>query len=185
MVISKTHSILIGTAIALIVLMLQIAMAHAAVVETGAAGFAVEEKAHVAATPDKVYAALIQPQNWWNSQHTFSQNAKNLSLDAKAGGCLCEALPNGGSVSHLTVLYAAPGAALRFQGAMGPFQGQGLASTLTFTLTAKDGGTDILLENNVGGFMKGGFGQWPQRADMMLTDLVARLKSFAESGAAK
>jgi uncharacterized protein YndB with AHSA1/START domain len=181
MALSRTRALLLGGAIAFGLVATQIAVARADVVESTPSGFAIEEKAHIAATPDKVYAALIQPQNWWNSQHTFSQNAKNLSLDAKAGGCLCEALPNGGSVLHLTVLYAAPGVALRFQGAMGPFQGQGLASTLTFTLTAKDGGTDILLENNVGGFMKGSFGQWPNKADMMMADLVAHLKKYAET----
>jgi uncharacterized protein YndB with AHSA1/START domain len=171
----------IGAAFAGALIAASIMHACAAVVESNASGFAIEEHAHIAATPDKVYAALIHPEKWWNSQHTFSQDAKNLSLDAKAGGCLCETLPNGGSVQHLVVVLAEPGDTLRLRGPMGPFQGQGADGALTFTLKAKDGGTDLTLENNVGGFFKGGLGQWPQAADGMLTDLVAHLKQYAES----
>jgi len=158
--------------------------AQSAVLETNANGFAIEEKAHIAASPAKVYAALIHPENWWNSEHTFSGSAGNLSLDAKAGGCLCETLPNGGSVQHLAVVFAAPNSTLRLRGAMGPFQGQGMDGALTFTLKASGDGTDLVLDNNVGGFMKGGMGKWPQAADGMLTDLVAHLKYYAETGKA-
>ncbi|HEY5338285.1 MAG TPA: hypothetical protein VIJ85_08795 [Rhizomicrobium sp.] len=173
-----TGALLVGATLVL----LQMGVAQAAVVESTADGFAIEETAHITAAPDAVYAALIQPQKWWNSQHTFSHDAANLSLDAKAGGCLCEALPGGGSVQHLVVIFADPGKTLRLKGAMGPFQGQGVDGALTFSLTAKDGGTDLTLDNNVGGYMKGGFGKWPQAADGMLTDLVAHLKFYAQNG---
>jgi uncharacterized protein YndB with AHSA1/START domain len=158
------------------------ANARGAVVESNAQGFAIEETAHIAAMPDKVYAALTHPEHWWNSTHTFSGSASNLSLDAKAGGCLCETLPNGGSVQHLTVAVAIPNRTLRFRGAMGPFQGQGVDGALTFTMKAGNGGTDLVLDNNVGGFVKGGMGKWPEAADAMLTDLVAHLKFYAENG---
>jgi uncharacterized protein YndB with AHSA1/START domain len=156
----------------------------AGVVESSAQGFAIEETAHIDAPPAKVYAALIHPENWWNSEHTFSQDAKNLSLNPKAGGCLCETLPGGGSVQHLTVAFVAPNSTLRFRGARGPFQSQGVDGALTFTLKAANGGTDLVLDNNVGGFVKGGMGKWPQAADGMLTDLVAHLKYYAENGKA-
>jgi uncharacterized protein YndB with AHSA1/START domain len=156
--------------------------AGGAVVESTPQGFAVEERAHIAESPDRVYMALTEPAKWWNSQHTFSGNAANLSFDAHAGGCLCEKLANGGSVQHLTVIYAAPGTALRLKGALGPFQGQGVEGVLTFNLSPKDGGTDLLLQNNYGGFMKGGFGEWPASVDLMLTDLVGRLKHYIEGG---
>jgi uncharacterized protein YndB with AHSA1/START domain len=156
--------------------------AGAAVVEATPNGFSIEEKTHIAESPDRVYAALVEPAKWWNSEHTFSGSAANLSLEAHAGGCLCEKLGNGGSVQHLTVIYAAPGTALRLRGALGPFQGQAVEGVLTFKLSAKDGGTDLILENNGGGFMKGGFGEWPAKVDLMLTDLVGRLKHYIESG---
>jgi len=155
--------------------------ARAAVVESTPAGFSIEEKTHIGESPSRVYAALLEPAKWWNSQHTFSGSAANLTLDAHAGGCLCEKLPDGGSVQHLTVIYAAPGTVLRLKGALGPFQNQGVEGVLTFTLSPKDGGTELILQNNTGGFMKGGFGQWPAMADQMLADLVERLKQRAES----
>jgi uncharacterized protein YndB with AHSA1/START domain len=155
---------------------------QATVVESTANGFAIEQTAHISASPDKVYAALIKPAHWWNPQHTFSQHAANLSLDAKAGGCFCEKLPHGGSVQHLVVVFAAPGHTLRLRGAMGPLQGQGVDGALTFTLTAKDGGTDLKLENTLGGYVKGGFASLPPGVDAMLADLVTHLKTYCETG---
>lgn len=154
---------------------------RAAVVETAPNGFAITETVHVKAAPDKVYQALLHPAAWWNSEHTFSGSAANLALDAHAGGCLCESLPNGGSVLHLTVVFAQPGSTLRFRGPMGPFQSQGVDGALTFTLKAEPGGTLLTLDNTIGGYVKGGFGKWPAAADAMLTDLVTRLARYAET----
>ncbi len=115
------------------------ALAHSstavgAVADVGATGFTVHETVEIAAPPDKVYAALATPAQWWSSTHTFSGSAANLTLDARAGGCWCETLPNGGSVQHLIVVFAAPGKTLRLRGALGPFQGMGVDGALTWSL---------------------------------------------------
>jgi uncharacterized protein YndB with AHSA1/START domain len=154
--------------------------AQAAVVEAGAYGFAIEQTVHIKASPDKVYSALVRPAKWWNPEHTFSQSSANLSLDARAGGCLCEKLPHGGSVQHLVVVVADPGHTLRLRGAMGPMQGQGVDGALTFTLTPKEGGTDLKLENSVGGFARGGLAQLPRAVDAMLADLLAHFKNYCD-----
>jgi uncharacterized protein YndB with AHSA1/START domain len=154
----------------------------AAVVDFTPTGFAIEVAIHIAAPPDKVYAALIRPALWWNSQHTFSQDAANLTLDARGGGCFCEKLPNGGSVQHAVVVDAEPGDTLRLRGPLGPFQGQGVDSAITFSLKPAAGGTDLALDNIVGGYMNGGFADWPAKADGMLADQLARLKMFVETG---
>jgi uncharacterized protein YndB with AHSA1/START domain len=83
-------------------------VAQGAVADIAANGFTIRIETHIAAAPDKVYAALIEPARWWASDHTFSGDAKNLHVDAKAGGCWCETLPGGGSVLHLTVVNADP-----------------------------------------------------------------------------
>jgi uncharacterized protein YndB with AHSA1/START domain len=160
------------------------AAGRAAVVEQQPNGFAIEETVHINAAPDKVYAALIQPQKWWNPLHTFSRNRANLRLDAKATGCLCENLPAGGSVLHATVVAALPGKSLILRGPLGPFQNQGVDGAVIFALKENGGGTDLTLDNNIGGFMKGGFGKWPQAADEMMSDLVSHLQHFAETGSA-
>ena len=82
--------------------------ANAAVVDSTVNGFDIEQTIHITAPPDAVYAALIVPAKWWNSQHTFSGNAANLRLEAKGGGCFCESWPDG-SVQHATVVDAEPG----------------------------------------------------------------------------
>ena len=129
-------------------LLLTMSLAKPAVAEVqsvGANGFEVRETVHVAAPADKAFAALLQPARWWSSEHTFSGSAANLVLDARAGGCWCENLPDGGSVEHLHVVYVAPGKALRLRGALGPFQGLGVEGSLTWTLKAGTNGTDIWL----------------------------------------
>ena len=181
---SALRSTLISSMFSIALGALPVVVARAAVTDEQPNGFAIEETAHVAAPPDKVYGALLQPQKWWNSAHTYSENSANLSLDAKAGGCLCEALPGGGSALHAIVVLAQPGSTLRLRGPFGPFQSQGVDGALTFTLKAGNGGTELKLNDNVGGYMKGGFGKWPQAADAMLADLVAHLKYFVETGKA-
>lgn len=157
--------------------------ARAAVTDSAVNGFSIEQTVHIAATPDKVYDALIKPSLWWDSAHTFSGSAANLTLDARAGGCFCETMPKGGSVEHGQVVVAAPGETLRLRGPLGPFQGQGVDGALTFSLKAgADGGTDLVLDNIIGGYMKGGFGEWPGRVDAMLGQQMARLKAYLETG---
>ncbi|HEY4124286.1 MAG TPA: hypothetical protein VGM36_06705, partial [Rhizomicrobium sp.] len=154
---------------------------NAAVVDTAPGGFDIQQTVHIAAPPDAVYAALVVPAKWWNSQHTFSQKASNLSLDARGGGCFCENWADG-SVQHAVVVDAEPSKILRLRGPLGPFQGQGVSSALTFVLKQTGDGTDILLDNSIGGYMKGGFGKWPTLADLMLAEQMTRLKKFIETG---
>ena len=177
----RPRPLMIGTAVAAALLLTQALSSHAEVIETSPIGFAISRAVHIAATPDRVYAALIQPARWWNSQHTFSGSAANMTLDARAGGCFCENW-NGGSVQHLVVVDAEPGKVLRMRGALGPFQGQGVDGAVSFTLKASAGGTDLTLDNIIGGFMKGGFAKWPSLADSMLADQMIRLKRYIETG---
>jgi hypothetical protein len=99
----------------------------------------------LAAAPDKAYAALLQPARWWSSEHTFSGSAAKLTLDARAGGCWCETLTDGGSVEHMRVVYVAPGRVLRLRGALGPLQGLGVEGAMTLSVKAGASGADITL----------------------------------------
>lgn len=65
------------------------------VIESTAAGFLVRHTAAINAPPAKVYTALTDGVGrWWDPAHTLSHDARNLSLDAKPGGCFCERLPD-------------------------------------------------------------------------------------------
>ncbi|MGH8139252.1 MAG: SRPBCC family protein [Steroidobacteraceae bacterium] len=156
--------------------------AAAGVTDVGSNGFTVQVTAHISAPPQKVYAALVVPARWWSPDHTFSGKASNLHLEAKAGGCWCETLPDGGSVLHLTVVYVDPGKALRLRGALGPFQSYGVDGALTWALKPASEGTDLSVTYTLGGYIKDGFEQLSKAADGVLSSQVARLKAAVETG---
>jgi uncharacterized protein YndB with AHSA1/START domain len=143
-------------------------------------GFEIHETAHAAASPDKVYAALLQPARWWSSDHTFSGNAANLVLEPRAGGCWCETLPNGGSVEHLRVVFVSPGKTLRLRGALGPFQGFAVDGVMTWSLKSVANGTDISLTYALGGYVKDGFDELSKAADQVLGQQIGQLKKSVE-----
>ena len=157
-------------------------IAMADVTGTGASGFEVREKVHIAAAPDAVYAAVLAPKRWWDAKHTYSGDANRLTLEAKAGGCWCESLPGGGSVEHLEITYLAPGKAVRFRGALGPLQAMGVAGSMTVTLAARDRGTELMLTYTVGGYARDGFEDVSKGVDGVLAAQVARLKKAVETG---
>lgn len=106
-------------------------------------GFDVGGSETVAASPQAVWAALVKPARWWDSTHTWSGKAANLSLTPQAGGCFCERLAGGGSVEHLRVIRAEPGRMLVLGGALGPLQAEPVGGVLTVTIEAK-GGQSVL-----------------------------------------
>jgi uncharacterized protein YndB with AHSA1/START domain len=153
------------------------------VIESTAAGFLVRNTAAINAPPAKVYATLTDGVGgWWDPAHTFSHNARNLSVDAKPGGCFCERLPDGGGVQHMSVVYASPGKLLRLTGAIGPLQEAALAGTMTWTLLQAGDGTTVELTYTAGGFRAGGFRDIPTVVDGVLRGQLARLKALIETG---
>jgi hypothetical protein len=158
--------------------------AAAEVVSVAANGFEVRETAHTAAAPDKVYAEMLMPAHWWSSDHTFSGSAANLMLDARAGGCWCETLPNGGSVEHLRVIFVAPGKMLRMRGALGPFQGLTVDGVMTWSVkSAPGGGTDVNFTYSIAGFVKDGFDELSKAADHVLGVQIQTLKKLVDGAA--
>lgn len=161
--------------------------ASAAVTDVAANGFTIEMQATVAAPPDKVFATLIEPSRWWSSAHTFSGSAANLTLDARAGGCFCEKLPDGGSVQHLTVLTVMPGKSLRLAGMLGPFQSLAGNGVMNWTIMPGKSGTELKMSYQIAGYdgmkMNGqGLDFWSKAADGMLSEQFARLKRAIETG---
>jgi uncharacterized protein YndB with AHSA1/START domain len=146
-------------------------------------GFVVKLETNIHAPAPKVYEALIgQIGLWWNPEHTYSHDAKNLSIDPRPGGCFCEKLPNGGGVEHLRVVYIVPRETVRFSGGLGPLQASGLAGSLTWKLTSGSDNTRLQLSYSVGGFIEGGFEKIAPAVESMLSDQLDRLKQFAETG---
>jgi uncharacterized protein YndB with AHSA1/START domain len=146
-------------------------------------GFLVKLEANVNAPKAKVYNALVgQVGSWWNPEHTYSHDAKNLSIDPRPGGCFCEKLPNGGGIEHLRVVYVAPREVLRLSGGLGPLQTSGVAGSMTWKLTGETENTRVELSYSVGGFIPGGFEKIAPAVESMLSEQLDRLKLFVETG---
>jgi uncharacterized protein YndB with AHSA1/START domain len=158
------------------------AAAHAEVVDAQAGGFEVRQSVHIAAPPARVYDALAHVGRWWDGAHTYSGDATHLTLEAIAGGCFCEALPDGGSAAHMRVVMAQPGKVLRLEGALGPLQRLGVSGHLTWALTPKDAGTDLVQLYDIGGYAKGGLAELAAPVDHVLSEQISRLKRYVETG---
>lgn len=157
---------------------------RAEVASQGANRFETVDTAQVAAAPDAVWAVLIKPDRWWSSDHTWSGDARNLSMTAEAGGCFCEALPDvKGSVEHAHVVLARPGKELRLNGNLGPLQAMAVSGTLHVTLEAKGGGTRVTLRYIVGGAIEGDVARLAPVVDMVLAQQLMGLKRIAEAPA--
>jgi uncharacterized protein YndB with AHSA1/START domain len=128
--------------------------AQANVVAAAAEGFTIVIETDVAVPPDVAYQKFVNgPALWWEDQHTYSGKAAHMTLDPRAGGCFCEQIDGGGSVSHGTVLYADPGNALRLATALGPLQEMAVVGTLSVAFAPRPEGTHLTLTYRVyGGF---------------------------------
>jgi len=163
-------------------LMLAGASGYSAPVVT-ANGFLLKFEVSVNAPPAKVYDGLVgQVSSWWNPAHTYSGDAKNLSIEARPGGCFCEKLPNGGAIEHLRVIYVVPGKVLRLSGALGPLQASGIAGSMTWKLTGTGDNTRVQVSYSVGGFIESGFDKVAPAVESVLREQFDRLKLFVETG---
>ena len=158
----------------------------AEVVETAADRFVTRDTASVKATPLTTWLALTKPGEWWSSQHSWSGDAKNMTLTPQGGGCFCERIPVGdsgnssameGSARHAEVLQAFPMRVLRLRGGFGPLQGEPADGILTITLKEIPGGTRILWEYNVGGPMRYKIAEIAPAVDGVMSEQLKRLQS--------
>ncbi len=137
--------------------------AHAEVIRATDNSFISRNEVVVSASPKEVWLALISPATWWRSEHTWSGDAKNLTLMPQAGGCFCETIPEvdepgrftlAGSAEHMRVVQAYPEQALRMVGGLGPLQSEPVTGVLTIAISKVDRGTRIVWEYAVGGAMR-------------------------------
>jgi len=155
----------------------------AEVADSGPNGFTIKIVTSIHAAPAEVYKKLVHNVgDWWNSQHTFSGDAHNLSLEERPMGCFCEKLANGGAVRHMEVLLVQPGQMLRMSGALGPLQSLGASGALSFALTAQADGTKLEVTYAVAGYTVQGMNTWAGPVNGVLTEQVTRLKNFVETG---
>ncbi|MFC3711373.1 SRPBCC family protein [Sphingoaurantiacus capsulatus] len=161
---------------AILLLLAASAPASARVVSTQPHGFEISETAVVKAAPEVVYRTLVDIASWWDGNHSYSGNAANISIDARAGGCWCEKLSDGGSIEHMRIVYAQPGKVLRAQGGLGPLQGEGATGSLTYTIKpAAGGGSEVTQTYVVGGYLRPGAEKLAPGVDAVMSAGFKRL----------
>ena len=150
-------------------------------VALAANGFASENSVAIAASPEEVWAALIEPSRWWNGEHSYSGDPANFRLEPRAGGCFCETFGEGGEIEHMRVVLYWPARTLRLVGGLGPLQSEGLAGTLTWQIEpADDGGTRLTQTYVVGGNMRMDSAQTAPLVDMVVREQLERLAALFE-----
>jgi hypothetical protein len=125
-------------------------MVQAKVAATSESHFILEHEVLVPLDALASYRLLGKPSHWWSSAHTWSGDAKNMSMPLKAGACFCETW-QGNSVMHAQVITARPGELLRLQGALGPLQAMAVTGVLSFNLKKEELGTRVLMSYRVKG----------------------------------
>jgi hypothetical protein len=156
--------------------------AEAKVASQGPSGFSVALTADVTAEPKAAYDAFLKIGSWWSSDHSFSGDAKNLSIDARSGGCWCEKLPEGGFVRHMEISHVAPGSTLVFAGGLGPLHFMGVDGAMMISFKKADKGTTVTLSYAVGGYDEKGFKDLAVGVDAVLAGQFQRYANFASTG---
>jgi len=154
-------------------------LASAAVTETREGSFTIETTVMVDAKPASTYRDLARVALWWDPAHTWSGAARNMKLIAKAGGCFCETLADGGSVQHGQVIFAQPGKLLRLQAALGPLQSMAVTGVLSFALAPDGPGTRVTMTYRVSGALTMESAKLAPLVDQVMGTQLNRLKEFA------
>lgn len=164
----------------IIAVVLVAAPATAEITAASGNGFALKNVATVKATPAKAYSALGQPNLWWNGSHSYSGDAKNLSLAVAPGGCFCETDPkNGAKIEHGRVVYLKPGETLRLHAALGPLQAEGVSGALSWDIKPlPGGGAEITQTYVVGGFVRAGADKLAPLVDGVMKEQLTRLAAY-------
>ncbi|HEX7272744.1 MAG TPA: ATPase [Casimicrobiaceae bacterium] len=138
-------------------------------------------EAKISAPPRTVFDAIVHVERWWSSEHTYSEDAGNLSLMAEPGGCFCERWKDGG-VEHGRVILVLRDKLLRLAAPLGPLQGKAVEGVLTFQLKPADGGTALTVGYLVNGTTASALDKSAAGVDRVLTEQVQRLKHLIETG---
>lgn len=160
-----------------------VSSAQAEIVTAGPNGFSIR---HVAEAPNVsahlVWAALSDVAKWWDPEHTYSNDARNLTLEPLVNGCFCEKLGLYAGIEHARVVYAEPVKRLRLLGALGPLQEFGLSGSMNWQIDAAGGGSRVTFTYNVGGFADRPLSDWAPIVDEVMGAQVARLGRYLTSG---
>lgn len=156
--------------------------ARAEVTTVSDRAFVLEHTVVLDAPRSDVWEVLVVPGQWWASEHTYSGDAANMTIDPRAGGCFCEEVPAGaigplaGSIEHMRVIYVAPEVTLRMSGGLGPLQAEPVNGVLTVGIQdLPSGKVQVTWQYAVSGFVTMAPAGIAPLVDVVLGQQVARL----------
>ncbi|MFK8031917.1 MAG: hypothetical protein AB8G18_16925 [Gammaproteobacteria bacterium] len=123
---------------------------------------------------EELWQRLIKPSTWWHPDHTYSGDAKNLSLDLTAGGLWKEEWSDG-SVEHGRVMLVQAGKVLRMEAPFGPLQGVGAYVVWTITVTPAKEGAMVIFDETATGPKGAGLENLAQAVDGVKEQAIQRL----------
>lgn len=129
---------------AAVVLALSAAPAAAEVVARSADSFTLRYAVPLETSAGDVVLALEGIAGWWDGAHTYSGDARNLSLSLDPGGCFCEALPGGGAFGHGRVV-SLDDDHLALDAPLGPLKGRASKANLVFSWPDAGRGTMVTM----------------------------------------
>lgn len=156
--------------------------ATAEVVKSSPDHFTLKLEAQTELSPDEVWTRLLDPSEWWLSDHTYSGSSENLSLDAQAGGLWREDWKDG-SVWHGQVLQVKAGEMISLNAPFGPLQGLAVNSVWTITLAPEDhGGTKITFDHVTNGTLASGLDELAPAVDFVKGEALKSLTRPRDEG---
>ena len=144
----------------------------AAVVNSSPGHFTLGYTSTVKATPDQVWATVVNLPRRRAAAHSYPGQAANLSTDPRAGGCWCERWtgPKGeaNSIEHARIVMAMPGKVLRAVGGFGPLQQAPIYAVLSIEMKPVDGSTQLRMTYAASGDIAGGMAEIAPAIDGVL-----------------
>ena len=149
--------------------------------KSAADGFHVAISVEVKLGREAAYKAFVSDfAKWWDGSHSYSNDARNLSLDLKRK-CMFERLEKGGFVRHMEIVFHQPGKMLRMTGGLGPLQGMGARGAMNITFSESGGKTIVRLNYIVTGASFQKLDSVAKPVDSVLTGQLARFKKYCDS----
>ncbi|MFJ6025682.1 hypothetical protein ACIQC9_13905 [Brevundimonas sp. NPDC092305] len=153
--------------------------AAAEVVEKSADHFVLKYNIGLETTPEDIYLSIGDVGQWWDSAHTYSGDARNLTLPLEVGACFCEAMPDGTTFEHGRVLEADPELGVLLDAPLGPLKGKTTMSRLSIGWSGVHMGWELVMTYVVRG---PGVGAYADAVDGVMRVQYGRLIYFVEYG---
>lgn len=151
----------------------------AEVVEKSADHFVLRYDLALEAGPEDFIDALEHVGQWWNGAHTYSGDARNLSLALDPGTCFCEAMPDGSTFEHGWVSEYDPGTGVLLEAPLGPLKGRATVADWSIGWTGANRGHELVMTYVVRG---PGLGAFADAVDGVMGEQFRRMARFIEYG---